>query len=132
MKRFIQIFVFILSLGMLVSPAMTYAATSAELEAVGGCCANKEDNHENHIPKHETDEEGKCHHDQNDCCGTNCPNKDCCLHLNVYQPLSFHTNILDELEIHNGYDEVENHDFYKFFHYKELIFSVWQPPKLFS
>lgn len=130
LKKIVQIFVFILSFGMLMSPAMAYVANSFEKEVVmDSCCDDSEKTgHENH----EKDEAGDCQHDQNDCCGNNCPNKDCCLHLNVYQPINFQLNSLEKIEAINGFESVVVKDFYKFFHYKELIYSVWQPPKLIS
>ena len=38
----------------------------------------------------------------------------------------------EKIEAINGFESVVVKDFYKFFHYKELIYSVWQPPKLIS
>lgn len=81
---------------------------------------------------HHEDSSDSCPHDANDCCGQNCPNKDCCLHLNVYQPLTFQTLSIEFDSFQYDMVSVEKNDFYKFFHYKELIYSVWQPPKLLS
>jgi hypothetical protein len=112
---------------MLTSPAMTYATSSFELEqGSGSCCADADHS------DHPADEKGHCAHDQNDCCGNNCPNNDCCLHLNVYQPLTFQMNQLESVDVPKDVDSSEKNDSYNFFHYKELIYSVWQPPKLIS
>lgn len=114
---------------MLLSPAMAYVTNSSEKVEVSSCCASKDSTTE----KGHSEESGDCQHEGNkDCCGTNCPNSDCCLHLNAYQPLSFQTVEISADEIQFTFANQEKNDFYKSFYYQELIYSVWQPPKLIS
>ena len=131
LKRLIHILVFILPFGMSLSPAMAYISNSMEKEVLRESCCSHDESQES-TDQEESQQTKECHHSQKDCCGNNCPKSNCCLHLNVYQTLSLNWNELNQLEIPLEFHSTHKNDYYRFFHVKELIYSVWQPPKLIS
>src|SRR5690606_17991924 len=114
---------------MFFSPAMTYAPHSTAQIESSSCCSSQKEFCDMDSQNHQ---DGCCNHSKDGCCGNNCEKKGCCLHSNVYQSINFLEENQNFLEIPDGLTSSKQAHYYSNFYYQELIYSVWQPPKIIS
>ena len=110
---------------MLASPAMAYTSILVlPDEKEVGCCAENTDEHHS-----ESSRDSKTCQDEKHC-GDNCPTHDCCVHMNVLK--NFVQQFNSKLNTVSFASKQIKNEYYLSFHFKDISYSFWHPPKYIS
>lgn len=110
---------------MLASPIMAHslAMTMPQKKEVS-CCAKKDSTHHS-----ENSKDSKSCKDDNHCQG-NCPKQDCCVYANMLK--NYVQQSAQKLQIASFPLKQINNEYYLSFHFKDISYSFWHPPKYIS